>query len=100
MISWVRCRIKRSRLQGGLSLIDLGEHRLRDLSQPQRLYQVQAEGLKKEFPPLKSLNFTLGNLPTPATSFLGREKDLAEITALLRTLRLLTLTGVSCWICS
>ena len=78
----------------GLSLIDLGEHRLRDLSQPQRLYQVQAEGLKKEFPPLKSLNFTLGNLPTPATSFLGREKDLAEITALLRTLRLLTLTGV------
>jgi hypothetical protein len=76
-----------------LDLIDLGEHRLRDLSQPQRLYQLRAEGLRSEFPPLKSLNFVPGNLPVPTTSFLGREKDVADVAALLGTVRLLTLTG-------
>ncbi len=77
-----------------LDLIDLGEHRLRDLSQAQRLYQLRAEGLRQEFPPLKSLSSEVGNLPVAATSFLGRENDLAEVKALLRTVRLLTLTGV------
>jgi len=77
-----------------IDLVDLGEHRLRDLSQPQRLFQVRAEGLKETFPPLKTLNAVLGNLPVQATSFLGREKNLMEIAALLRTVRLLTLTGV------
>jgi predicted ATPase len=78
----------------GFSLADLGEHRLRDLSQPLRLYQVRAEGLKEEFPPLKTLNFARGNLPAQATSFLGREKELKEVTTLLHSVRLLTLTGV------
>ncbi len=75
-------------------LIDLGEHRLRDLSQPQRLYQVRAEALKETFPPLKSLNFAPGNLPAQTTSFLGREKDVKDVASLLRTARLVTLTGI------
>jgi class 3 adenylate cyclase len=79
----------RSRLPAALSLHDLGEHRLKDLSSPQRLYQLG----EAEFPPLKSLYLT--NLPVPATAFLGRERELQEVTALLgdEDTRLLTLTG-------
>ena len=68
-------------------LRDLGEHRLKDLSAPERLYQLG----ESEFPPLKSLYRT--NLPVPATPFLGREHELAEALSLLECVRLLTLTG-------
>ena len=78
----------------GVELADLGEHRLRDLSQPQRLYQVRGEGLKKDFPALKTLDSAPGNLPTQASSFLGREKDLAQVVTLLHGSRLVTLAGV------
>jgi predicted ATPase/class 3 adenylate cyclase len=71
------------------ALRDLGEHRLKDLSAPERLFQL-GDG---EFPPLKTLYRT--NLPVPATPFLGRERELAEVAALLTRddVRLLTLTG-------
>jgi predicted ATPase/class 3 adenylate cyclase len=70
-------------------LMDLGEHRLKDLSAPERIYQL-ADG---DFPPLKSLYRT--NLPIPATPFLGRERELVEVVGLLTRddVRLLTLTG-------
>ncbi|WP_411277862.1 ATP-binding protein, partial [Gaiella sp.] len=70
-------------------LHDLGEHRLKDLSAPERIYQLGTE----EFPALKSLYRT--NLPMPATPFLGRRLELAEVLALLARddVRLLTLTG-------
>ena len=70
-------------------LRDLGVHRLKDLSAPERIYQLGPE----EFPPLKSLYRT--NLPIPATPFLGRKRELAEVLALLEQddVRLLTLTG-------
>ena len=76
-------------LPRGVSLRDLGEHRLKDLSAPQRLYQLGED----EFPPLASLYQT--NLPEPGTPFLGRERELQEVSALLadETTRLLTLTG-------
>ena len=76
-------------LTGTDDLRDLGEHRLKDLSAPERLYQL-GEG---EFPPLKSLYRT--NLPVPATAFLGREAELAEVASFLtrEDVRLLTLTG-------
>ena len=74
--------------------LDLGEHRLRDLSQAQRLYQVRAEGLKEKFPALQTLNARPGNLPVQATSFLGREDELAAVAEMLGRVRLLTLTGV------
>ena len=68
-------------------LCDLGPHRLKDLSAPERIFQL-GDG---EFPPLKSLHQT--NLPIPATPFLGREKELPEVVGLLDGTRLLTLTG-------
>ena len=70
-------------------LRDLGEHRLKDLSARERIFQL-GDG---EFPPLKSLHQT--NLPVPATPFLGREREIAEISALLTRddVRLVTLTG-------
>ena len=70
-----------------LELSDLGEHRLKDLSAPERIYQL-GDG---EFPALKSLFRT--NLPVPTTPFLGRERELAEVVGLLDGTRLLTLTG-------
>jgi class 3 adenylate cyclase len=75
-------------------LVELGEYRLRDLSQPERLYQVRAEGLKDRFPALRTLDTSPGNLPVQATSFLGREHDQAEVAEMLGRVRLLTLTGV------
>src|SRR5213076_3309435 len=72
-----------------LPVRDLGEHRLKDLSAPERIFQL-GDG---EFPPLKTLYGT--NLPIPATPFLGRERELAEVAGLLTRdgVRLLTLTG-------
>jgi predicted ATPase len=69
------------------SLTDLGEHRLKDLSAPERLYQLGTG----EFPPLKSLYST--NLPVPGSPFVGRERELGEVLGLLGGSRLLTLTG-------
>jgi len=76
-------------LAGPGGLHDLGEHRLKDLTAPERIYQL-GDG---EFPPLKSLNQS--NLPVQPTPFVGREKEFAEVLGLLRRedLRLLTLTG-------
>ena len=74
-------------LPDGLALRDLGEHRLKDLSAPQRLYQLG----DIDFPPLKALNQT--NLPAQPTSFIGRERELTEVEELLRASQLVTLTG-------
>jgi predicted ATPase len=76
-------------LVGGDGLRDLGEHRLKDLGAPERIYQLG----DADFPPLKSLYQT--NLPVPATPFLGRRHELEEVVALLARddVRLLTLTG-------
>ena len=72
-----------------LELTDLGEHRFKDLSAPERVYQLGDSA----FPPLRSLYQT--NLPVPTTAFVGRERELGEVTALLTQdgIRLLTLTG-------
>ena len=72
---------------------DLGEHRLKDLRQPKHLYQLVIEGLPSDFPPLKSLDASLNNLPVQLTSFIGREKEIAEIKQATREYRLVTLTG-------
>ena len=78
----------RDLLDDSYALSDLGEHQLKDLSGPRRLYQLGADG----FPPLKTLHRT--NLPIPASAFIGRERELRELGALLHEgVRLLTLTG-------
>ncbi len=80
----------------GLVLRDLGEHRLKDLGRPERVYQMNVEGLDDDFPPLRSLdNPELGNnLPVQLSSFVGRERELAELRALVGESRLVTLVGV------
>jgi predicted ATPase/class 3 adenylate cyclase len=83
----------RGRLPESLSLHDLGSVRLRDLTSPERLYQLQHAALRHEFPALRSLEATPNNLPQQATSFVGRERELGEARDALRRTRLLTLVG-------
>ena len=80
-------------LPPGVSLRDLGNHRLRDLNEPEHVLQVVHPDLPSDFPPLKSLNSRLHNLPIQLTSFIGREQDIAEVKRLMASTRLLTLTG-------
>jgi predicted ATPase/class 3 adenylate cyclase len=78
----------------GIDLIALGPRRLRDIAKPVEMFQVQAAGLRTEFPPLKTVDPTPGNLRAPTTSFVGREVELAELETALKAHRLVTLTGV------
>jgi predicted ATPase len=79
---------------GDLKLIDLGEHRLRDLSRPERVYQVDAPGLDSDFAALRSMDSYPGNLPLQVSSFVGRGKELELTAAALGEARVVTLTGV------
>ena len=76
----------------GVNARDLGEHRLRDLDRPERIWQLVIPGLPDTFPALATAE-TPTNLPSRVTSFLGREREIAEVLALLERARLLTLTG-------
>jgi hypothetical protein len=75
-------------------LVDLGEHRLRDLDRPEHVYQLVAPGLRRVLPPLRSISPRATNLPLEVTSFGGRERELADIARLLATSRLVSLVGV------
>lgn len=83
-----------SRLPSGVSVRDLGFHRLKDISEPERIYQLAGPGLRGDFPPLKSLG-TQASLPVPATPLVGRDEDLAQLQAAVAGpgVRLVTLTG-------
>ena len=80
-------------LPDGITLRDLGEHRLKDLRAPERLAQLVIDGVPADFPPLRSLDARPNNLPTQLTTFVGRDKELGEAVALLAGTRLLSLTG-------
>jgi predicted ATPase/class 3 adenylate cyclase len=84
-----------ARLPADAGLRDLGEHRLKDLSQPERIFQLVHPGLPGEFPPLATLSRRPNNLPTQTSEFLGREAQLASVRDLLDVsgVRLITLTG-------
>ncbi len=82
------------RLPDGVELLDLGSIRLRDLSQPERVYQVAHPSLRRSFPALRSLLAAPNNLPQQVTSFVGREGPMAETKAMLANARLLTLLGM------
>src|SRR5207245_1716333 len=82
------------RMPPGVALRDLGSVRLRDLANAERVYQVVHPKLRQQFPALRSLEATPNNLPQQVTSFIGRERELAEVKKLLGTSRLLTLLGV------
>jgi predicted ATPase len=79
----------------GLAFLDLGEHRLKDLSRPEHVFQLAVEGSDTAFPPLRSLDNPqlLHNLPVLVSSFVGREAEVIEIHKLVQASRLVTLTG-------
>jgi predicted ATPase/class 3 adenylate cyclase len=85
----------RALLDDRFRLRDLGEHRLKDLSVPQRLYQLHIEGAPTEFPPLKTLDNRPTNLPVQPNPLIGRGRELEETEAILTRpeVRLLTLSG-------
>jgi predicted ATPase len=81
-------------LLSGVDLVDLGPRRLRDLPTAVGLFQVRAAGLRTDFPPLRALDTSPGNLRPAPTSFIGRESELDELQAAVKAHRLVTLTGV------
>ena len=94
LLSWRTAELARDALPAGVDLLDLGEHRLKDLEGPTRLLQLVIDGLSGDFPRVRSLGLPTNLLPQP-TSFVGRERELADVAAILRRpdVRLLTLTG-------
>jgi predicted ATPase/class 3 adenylate cyclase len=80
-------------LPGGVSIRDLGLHQLKDIDRPEHIHDLVIDGLPADFPVLMSRDAQQTNLPTQRTSFVGRERELREITELLAKTRLLTLTG-------
>lgn len=80
-------------LPDGASVLDLGPHRLRDLSRPVRIFQLQHADLPQTFPKLRSLEAGSHNLPVQLTSFIGREREVGEIRKHLASTRLLNLVG-------
>jgi hypothetical protein len=81
-------------LLSGVDLVDLGPRRLRDVPNPITVFQVNAPGLPEDFPPLRTLDPSPGNLRPQTTSFIGRESEVAEVQAAVKAHRLVTLTGV------
>ena len=81
-------------LLAGVDLVDLGSRRLRDIAKPVEIFQVRADGLRAEFPPLKTLDPTPGNLEPQTTSFIGREIGTRRVGNSVKANRLVTLTGV------
>ena len=81
-------------LLSGVDLVDLGPRRLRDVSAPVGLFQVRAPGLQTDFPALRALDTSPGNLRPGTASLIGREAEVAEVQAAVRIHRLVTLTGV------
>ena len=79
----------------GIQLLDLGEHRLKDLARPERIYQLIVPALPEYFPPLRTLDSLPNNLPRQTTTLIGREKQITEVITLLRRpdVSLVTLTG-------
>ena len=93
LLSNATTELVRSELPGQVSLRDMGEHRLKGLINLDRLWQPLVPDLPADFPPLHSLKVIPNNLPAQLTSFVGREKEMAEIKQSLTEHRLVTLTG-------
>ncbi|HEY2916340.1 MAG TPA: adenylate/guanylate cyclase domain-containing protein [Candidatus Limnocylindrales bacterium] len=85
--------LARDRLASDVDLVDLGSHRLRDLDRPEQVFEVAAPDLRRTFPALRSLSTRRSNLPVQLTSFVGRDRELGEVDALVGGHRLVTLIG-------
>lgn len=93
LVSAATAGLVRHYLPPDVTLLDLGEHRLKDLIRPEHVFQVVHPALPTDFPPLRSLDAFPNNLPIQLTSFVGRERALADVRELLAGTHLLTLTG-------
>jgi predicted ATPase len=95
LLSETAAALARHALPDETSLRDLGPHRLKDLGHPERLFQLQAPGLASEFPRLRSLDHPelANNLPARSATFIGRDRELAEVRRLVESSKLVTLTG-------
>jgi predicted ATPase/class 3 adenylate cyclase len=95
LLSRATAELVRDHLPPDVSLRDLGEHRLKDLARSEQIFQLLAPDLPSIFPPPHTLEAARSNLPTQATPLIGREQELAQVTALLARadVRLITLTG-------
>ena len=93
LITEATATLARANLGDGISLRDLGEFRLKDLAQPERIYQLVIGGAAADFPPIRSLDRTLTFLPAQPSTFIGRAREIAEGQRLLERARLVTLTG-------
>ena len=95
VLSAATAALLRDSLPAGASLKDLGVHRLKDLGRPEKVFQLQADGLPAAFPRLRSLDNPklLNNLPAQVSSFIGRDAELSEVRRLVTGSRLVTLTG-------
>lgn len=80
-------------LPDGVTMRDLGRHHLRDLSQAERIFQLELDGLDRTFPPLRSLTAAPNNLPAPVTHFVGRRRERARVRELLESSHVVTITG-------
>jgi predicted ATPase/class 3 adenylate cyclase len=94
VVSLATEELVRDRIGQDTSLCDLGEHRLRDVPRPERVFQVVHPELPFTFPPLNSIDPPRGNLPSQLTTFVGRETERAAITDALEQSRFVTITGV------
>jgi predicted ATPase/class 3 adenylate cyclase len=93
LLSGVTSRLVQGSLPAQASLRELGEHRLKDLSQPETVYQLTGPTLIADFPPLRSLNAHSNNLPLKLTSFVGRETEITDIVREIERHRLVTIVG-------
>src|SRR3972149_1042610 len=93
LLSRTTYELVRDALPADVTLRDLGGHRLKDPTRPERIFQVVAADVPGDFPPIKSLNTLPNNLPIQLTSFVGREREIASVKHHLATDRLATLTG-------
>ncbi len=95
LLSETAAALVRDSLPADAALKDLGVHRLKDLGRPEHIFQLQAPGLQAEFPPLRSLGnpALLNNLPAQLSTFIGRDRELSEVRALVESSRMVTLTG-------
>jgi len=94
LVSHATEELVRDALPSKIGVVDLGEHRLRDLSRPERIFQITHQDLTADFPPLRSLERYRTNLATQANTFVGRDDELAHVADALRESLLVTLTGV------
>jgi predicted ATPase/class 3 adenylate cyclase len=95
VLSEATASLLEAELPEGVVLRDLGEHRLKDLVRPERVFQLEADGLELRFPPLRSVDNpeTGNNLPARLSRFVGRRQELSKMRELLARSRLVTLTG-------